>query len=133
MAERIKLFEIHVVDSGGNIIQPNTFYGLVTEKIAIPDDFDNDYLGVYRVLSDLPDIEFNEYIVTIGNKHYCKFKTDHFSSYALVDKKSDNYLWGNVIFLIFILLIIITIVVILWLSKNEGSEQSLNKLKCSHD
>lgn len=121
IAERIKLFEIHVVDSENNIIQPNTNNGLVTVRIPIPDDFDKDDLEVYRVLFDLPDSEFDEYVVTIDNKHYCEFKTDHFSPYALVDKKSDDNLLKNSMNSVFILLIIITTIVILWLAKYKGN------------
>lgn len=87
MAQRLKLFEIHVTDINGNIIQPNTNNGLVTVRIPVPDDFDIDDLEVYRVLFDLPDDEFNEYVVTINDNHYCEFKTNHFSPYALIDKK----------------------------------------------
>lgn len=122
IAERIKLFEIHVVDSDGNIIQPNTAYGLVTVRIPIPDDFDKGDLEVYRVLFDLPDSEFEEYVVTIDDKHYCEFKTDHFSPYALVDKKSDDNLLKKSMISVFILLIIIITIVILWLAKQKANK-----------
>jgi hypothetical protein len=89
-AERYNLFEIHIVDVNGEIVQPNPDNGLVTVRIPVPDDFDKDGLEMYRVLFDLPDSEFDEYLVTINGNHYCEFKTDHFSPYALVDKKNDN-------------------------------------------
>ncbi len=134
MAERLKLFEIHVIDSSGNIIQPNTDYGLVTVRIPIPDDFDKDDLEVYRVLFNLPDSEFDEYVVTIDNKHYCEFKTDHFSPYALVDKKSDdNFSKIIIVVSILILLIMIAILVFIFLKKNKDKNQNSNKLKSLDD
>ena len=117
MAERLNLFEIHVVDKNGDIIQPNSDVGLVTVRIPVPDDFDLDDLEVYRVLFDLPDDEFNEYVVTINSNHYCEFKTNHFSPYALIDKKSDSTPIKIIVissfFIIFILFIIFLILLLL--------------------
>ncbi len=133
-AERLKLFEIHVINSDGDIIQPTTDYGLVTVRIPIPDDFDKDDLEVYRVLFDLPDSEFDEYVVTIDNKHYCEFKTDHFSPYALIDKKSDNN-FSKIIIVVSILILLIMIAILLFIlfKRNKDENQNSNQLNSSDD
>ena len=92
MAERLLLFDIYVVDLNGNVIEPNTDNGLITVRMPVPDGFDKQDLEVYRVLFDFPDDDFEEHIVTIDSNSYCEFKTDHFSHYALIDKKNENNL-----------------------------------------
>ena len=110
IAEKLLLFEIYVVDLNGNIVDPNTDNGLITVRIPVPDDFDKEDLEVYRILFDLPDDDFDEYVVTINSNTYCEFKTDHFSHYAFIDKKNQNnfVIIISVISLLLLILILIS-------------------------
>ncbi len=113
--ERCKLFEIHIKDVNGNLIQPN---GSVEISIPIPDDFDKSEqdLDVYRVQLGLDDDDdFEEYIQEIDGIHYCTFSTDHFSPYALIDKdtKSKENKSANAIVIFSIIFLAITLAILL--------------------
>ena len=69
--------------SNNKEIQPN---GNVKISIPIPDGFDTSKLVVYRV-SD--NGEKTEYKVSLDGK-YATFETDHFSTYALVERKDED-------------------------------------------
>ncbi len=91
MSEKNLLFEISIVDGSGNLVQPNTEYGLATVKIPIPEDFDKNDLQVYRIQYVFPDDSFNEHVIQENGRHYCRFQTDHFSPYALTDEIDETY------------------------------------------
>ena len=88
-----------------------TYENLLKRALAkVPDDFDKEDLEVYRILFDLPDDDFDEYVVTINSNTYCEFKTDHFSHYAFIDKKNQNnfVIIISVISLLLLILILIS-------------------------
>lgn len=100
--ENIRLFEIHVTDEEGNYIQPDTTYGLVNVRIPIPPEFNRENLSLWRLASDSENKKFDFNIVEVDNKAYCEFQTDHFSLYALVELKSNNFNWYLLIVMILI-------------------------------
>ena len=89
IVESYKIYEIHLKDQDGNIIQPDTSKGLVTVRIPISNDYDLAELEVYRI-NEGSDDKFNGQVVKINNKSYYEYKTDHFSPYILIDKNTMN-------------------------------------------
>ena len=57
-------------------------------NIPIPDNFDTKNLVVYRIENDRK-IEYNVNVLTIDNKKYATFKTDHFSTYILAGNEKE--------------------------------------------
>ena len=57
-------------------------------NIPIPDNFDAKNLVVYRIENDRK-IEYNVNVLTIDNKKYATFKTDHFSTYILAGNEKE--------------------------------------------
>ncbi len=68
--------------SNGVEIQPN---GKVKISIPVPDGFDTSRLVVYRIEEDGNKVEYKVNIVTIDNKKYAQFETEHFSTYVLAE------------------------------------------------
>lgn len=116
--ERCNLFEIHIVDNKGNIIQPE---GSAKVGIPIPENFDktNEDIEIYRVQMGLDDDDdFNEHIKEIDGVYYCVFETDHFSPYALVDKNlQDPKLSSSNIILILFLVAFIFLFILFFVRK----------------
>ena len=57
-------------------------------NIPIPDNFDTKNLVVYRIENDRK-IEYNVNVLTIDNKKYATFKTNHFSTYILAGNEKE--------------------------------------------
>ena len=57
-------------------------------NIPIPENFDTKNLVVYRIENDRK-IEYTVNVLTIDNKKYATFKTDHFSTYVLSGSKKE--------------------------------------------
>ena len=76
------VFEISL-ESNGEKIQPN---GKVNISIPIPTDFDTSKLVVYRIDNN-SKIDCLATVTKIDGLNYATFETEHFSSYALVEKE----------------------------------------------
>ena len=87
--EHIRLYEVCVVNQNGEVIQPNISKGLVTVRIPIPNDYDLADLQIYKIKHDAND-NFETNVININNKNYCKFQTNHFSTYTMIDEKTTN-------------------------------------------
>lgn len=78
--KQFMLFDISLL-SNGTKIQPN---GKVKISIPVPETFDTSKLIVYR-MERQEKIEYEVKIVTIDDKTYAQFETDHFSNYVLAE------------------------------------------------
>lgn len=77
------LFQIQLLDTDGNPVQPN---GKVRVGIPVPAGYDTARLAIYRIAADGTRVE---YTVTVeGDMAY--FETDHFSLYALAEKAEST-------------------------------------------
>ena len=85
--EKLDAYIIELYDGNSNKIQPD---GYVSVMIPVTDDFDQEDLEVLRVVQG-EDVIFESDITEIDGQKYCVFKTNHFSTYCLIDKigKSD--------------------------------------------
>lgn len=73
--------------NGGVAFQPN---GNVKISMPIPDDIDVSKLVIYRVSENGEKTEYKATVETIGNIKYATFETDHFSTYVLAEKKTEE-------------------------------------------
>ena len=85
--EKLDAYVVDLLDANSDPIQPD---GYVTVMIPVGDDFDQEDLEVLRVVQG-DDVVFESDLITIDGQKYCVFKTNHFSTYCLIDKmgKSD--------------------------------------------
>lgn len=86
--EKLEVYIVDLLDADSNPIQPD---GYITVMIPVRDDFDQEDLEILRVVQGDDTVFENELTTVDGNK-YCVFKTNHFSTYCLIDKigKSDK-------------------------------------------
>lgn len=85
--QKFKLFDINLLKDGVKI-QPN---GKVKISIPIPEDFDKSKIVVYRIEEE-EKIEYEVTIVTIDNKSFAQFETNHFSYYVIGEKTKEEAL-----------------------------------------
>ncbi|HFE9852948.1 TPA: leucine-rich repeat protein [Enterococcus faecalis] len=78
---KIKLFDISLLDSSGNKVQPK---GNVLVHLPIPDNFDTSKTKVYYINDNGTRITMNGYV----DGEYYVFETTHFSYYALVQENT---------------------------------------------
>lgn len=85
--EKLDAYIIDLYDGNSDKIQPD---GYISVMIPVTDDFDQDDLEILRVVQG-DDVIFESDITEIDEQKYCVFKTNHFSTYCLIDKmgKSD--------------------------------------------
>lgn len=115
ITEKIKIFDIFVLDPAGNKV--TKFDDYVTLYIQIPDDYDEYDLEAVHI-NEGPDQDFDEWIEEIDGVKYLAFKTDHFSPYAIVDTASNN----NAPMLIFIItstIVILGSILLSWIIKEK--------------
>lgn len=84
--EKLDAYIVDLLDSNSNPIQPD---GYITVMIPVRDDFDRGDLEVLRVVQG-DDVMFESELTTIDGQSYCVFKTNHFSTYCLIDKIGDS-------------------------------------------
>ncbi len=81
--EHVEFFDISLSEStSAPISQLNI---PVRVLLQIPEGWDKEDIEVVRITAST-DVEFDETIVTIGDKKYIAIWTDHFSPYAIIDK-----------------------------------------------
>lgn len=85
--ERIKFYDIKVLDRFGNVSQPN---GKVTVRLPIPHNFDENDLKALKVTDAQDEVFENEKVVNVDGVNYLEFETNHFSYYALMDEDSNK-------------------------------------------
>ena len=122
ITEYCKLYEIHLENQDGNIIQPNTSKELVTVRIPVPDNYDLNELEIYRINEDTDD-SLDENVVNISNKNYCEYRVDHFNTYIMIDKNTTNDIIKSIFYylIIFLPLLLIALFIIL-LKKRKNKE-----------
>jgi hypothetical protein len=128
----VDIFNITIVNEDGEKIQPDTNFGDVTLKLPIPDNFDEKYLKVVRIIEDAPNEELPITGVVYENGFkYCEVKTTHFSLYALMNvidnaggKDEENWFEKNkmIIFSMILLLIILAIMMVLYNKLRKNSK-----------
>ena len=118
------MYEIHLEDQDGQIIQPDTSKGLITVRIPVPDNYDLNELEIYRINEDTDD-EFNENVVNISNKNYCEYRVDHFSPYIMIDKNTINDVIKSILYylIIFLTLLFIALFIIIFRKKKHKEDQ----------
>ncbi len=84
-ASKIKVFDINLLKDGSKV-QPS---GKIKLTIPIPEGFDKTRLVIYRV-DESKKIEYQGEIVTIDNKEFVQFETDHFSYYVVAEKSTET-------------------------------------------
>ncbi|MBP5427558.1 MAG: hypothetical protein J6Y29_06720 [Clostridiales bacterium] len=84
--EKLDAYIVDLLDGDSKPIQPD---GYITVMIPVQDDFDQEDLAVLRVISG-DDVMYESELTTIDGQKYCVFKTNHFSTYCLVDKIGKN-------------------------------------------
>ena len=110
-SKNIIFYDINILNFDGNYVQPDNSKGTVKVRLPIESNIDPNYMNVYRVLSsDGDDVKLDYNVVTIDDVSYCEFQTDHFSLYALVEIKSNNFNWIILIALIFLVLLAILLI-----------------------
>lgn len=82
--KKFKAYDI-TLKSESSKIQPRRE---VKINIPIPENYDTKNLVVYRIEND-EKIEYNVNVLTIDNKKYATFKTDHFSTYVLAGNEKE--------------------------------------------
>ena len=122
IVESYKIYEIHLKDQDGNIIQPDTSKGLVTVRIPISNDYDLAELEVYRI-NEGSDDKFNGQVVKINNKSYYEYKTDHFSPYILIDKNTMNDITQALFYYSVIILPLLLLALIIIILKKRSHKE----------
>ncbi len=84
--ERLAFFELELFDAQSKSIS-GKIGGSVRVLIQIPDGWDKNDLEAVLIMTGA-DSDFEESVITIDGVDYLAFWTDHFSPYALIDKKT---------------------------------------------
>lgn len=84
--EKLEAYMVDLLDKDLNPVQPD---GYITVMVPVRDDFDQEDLEVLRVVQG-DDVIFESDLKTIDGQKYCVFKTNHFSTYCLIDKLGKN-------------------------------------------
>jgi len=80
--EKLEAYIVDLSDKDLNPIQPD---GYITVMIPVREDFDEEDLEILRVVQG-DDVVFETELKVIEGQKYCVFKTNHFSTYCLIDK-----------------------------------------------
>ena len=79
---KLVVFDLSLM-SNNQEIQPS---GKVKINIPIPEDMDDTKVEVYRIDDNGNKTRCDSMVITINNRKYISFETDHFSLYALAEK-----------------------------------------------
>ena len=118
--EKMGIYDISIQNSSGDIFTlPKD--STITVFMPCPDEYDENDLQILHISSGV-DGEFDEEITTVYEKKYCKFKTNHFSPYAIIDEISKNDLFEMMApWLIGAAVISIGAAVVVVVLKNKGA------------
>lgn len=96
----------------------------MTVRIPVPDNYDLTELEIYRINKSNDD-KFNGHIVTINNKNYYEYKTDHFSPYAMIDKNTAYDMIKSISYylIIFLILPLIALFIIIFKKKKHKEDK----------
>ena len=120
--EKMGMYDISIQNSSGDIFTlPKD--STVTVFMPCPDGYDENDLQILHISSGV-DEEFDEEITTVYEKKYCKFKTNHFSPYAIIDEISKNDLFEMMApWLIGAAVVAIGAAVVVFVLKNKGANR----------
>ena len=85
--EHLAFFELKLHNAKGELIS-GEIAGKVRVLIQIPDGWDKEDMKAALVMEGKDINNFEESVITIDGVDYLAFWTDHFSPYALIDKKT---------------------------------------------
>ena len=86
LVDKMYVYDI-TLENEGVEVQPN---GNVKVSIPIPEEMDPSKLIVYRIDDEENKTEYEVTIETLDNIRYATFETDHFSTYVLTEKKTEQ-------------------------------------------